>query len=217
MNAPIPIHHITNIDNLPRIIKTGGLWCDAERIRQGFDCVSIGYDHLKQRRMRKRVQDQAGRRVAAGGVLADYVPFYFANRSPMLYSIHQGQVIGYAGGQANVVYLVGTVETVVAGNRPWFFTDGHAVQAMTEFFANSEHLDKIDWNVIRSRSWKDRENDPDRKRRKQAEFLIHGSVPWSWICSIGVVDQGRSQRVKEMIAEASHQPEVSIERSWYYN
>lgn len=178
---PTPIYHITNIDNLPRIIQTGGLWCDAERVRQEFDCVGIAHDRLKQRRTRTSVRNRAGQAVAAGGVLADYVPFYFANRSPMLFSIHTGYVEGYEGGQGNVVYLVSAVERVVAEKRAWCFTDGHAVEAVTEFYADTERLDTIDWAVVASWSWRNREDDLDRKRRKQAEFLVHRSVPWRWL------------------------------------
>jgi hypothetical protein len=213
---PTPIYHITNINNLARIVQTGGLWCDAARVRQGFDCVGIAHESLKERRARTPVPNRAGQTIAAGGVLADYVPFYFANRSPMLYSIHRGNVVGYAGGQANVIYLVSSVEQAVAGNRPWCFTDGHAVEAMTEFFASTERLDRIDWEVIEARYWSSTEADLDRKRRKQAEFLIHGSVPWNWFHQIGVVDQRRAQRVREIIAEAEHRPEVAVEPRWYY-
>ncbi len=213
---PTPIYHITNIDNLARIIQTGGLWCDAERVRQGFACVGIAHADLKVRRARRPVRNRAGQAVAAGGVLADYVPFYITNRSPMLFSIHTRYVVGYAGEQADVIYLVSSVEQAVAGNRPWCFTDGHAVEAMTDFFTDTGHLDKIDWAVIRSWSWKNREDDPDRKRRKQAEFLVHGSFPWEWIYRIGVIAQRRAQRVTEIIAEADHQPEVVIEPDWYY-
>jgi ssDNA thymidine ADP-ribosyltransferase, DarT len=109
-----------------------GLWCDTERVQQGLQCVGIAHAHLKERRARRPVRNRAGRAVAIGGFLADYVPFYFANRSPMLYSIHRGNVVGYAGGQANVVHLVSNVEQVVSGNRSWCFTDGHAVEAITE-------------------------------------------------------------------------------------
>ena len=213
---PTPIYHITNINNLPRLIQTGGLWCDAERVRQGFDCVGIAHENLKLRRACTPVNSRAGQAIAAGGVLADYVPFYFANRSPMLYSIHRGNVVGYAGGQADIIYLVTTVEAAVSGNRPWCFTDGHAVEAMTEFLIDTAHMNTIDWGIIKASIWYNTPDDPDRKRRKQAEFLIHGSVPWPWIHRIGVVDQGRSQRVREIIAGAAHQPEVSIERGWYY-
>ncbi len=213
---PTPIYHITNIDNLAGIIQAGGLWCDAERVRLGFPCVGIAHEHLKQRRARTFVRDRAGQTLAAGGVLADYVPFYFANRTPMLYTISRGNVAGYTGGQRDVVYLVATVEEAVAGGRPWCFTDGHAVEAMTEFHADIERLDTIDWEVIRARYWSNTEQDLDRRRRKQAEFLVHESVPWGWFHRLGVIDHGRSQQVKEIIAEAPHQPEVTIEPGWYY-
>jgi hypothetical protein len=215
--ANIPIFHITHIDNLSRVIKTGGLWCDAERLRQGFTSVGIAHDDLKRRRARKGVKNRNGQDIAAGGVLSHYVPFYLANRSPMLYSIHCHKVAGYAGSQEDVIYLVSSIGQAEAGNRPWFFTDGHAVEAMTEFFADTHHLDKIDWGVIRSRYWFNMEDDLDRRRRKQAEFLIWKSVPWDWFCRIGVIDCQRAERVKEIISASDHQPEVTVERSWYYD
>jgi len=213
---PTPIYHITNINNLPRIIQTGGLWCDTERVQQGFDCVGIAHENLKQRRARTPVRNRAGLVIAAGGVLSDYVPFYIANRSPMLFSIHRGQVVGYDGGQGDVIYLVSLVEQALVGNRSWCFTDGHAVEAMSEFYENAEHLDKIDWEVIRARYWSDTQEDPDRKRRKQAEFLIHQSVPWRWFHCVGVIDHRRAQQVREIIAGAGHQPEVVVQPGWYY-
>ena len=65
-------------------------------------------------------------RTAAKGTLADYVPFYFAPRSPMLYTIHGGNVAGYTEGQKPVVHLVSSVDAAVALGKPWCFTDGHA-------------------------------------------------------------------------------------------
>ena len=33
---------------------------------------------------------------------------------------------------------------------PWCFTNGHAVEVMTEHFTDTERLDRIDWAVIRA-------------------------------------------------------------------
>ena len=93
------IYHITHIDNLASIVQAGGLWCDAECASHNISSVEIAYTDLKQRRNRTVVPE-------LGGVLSDYVPFYFANRSPMLGAIHTGRVQGYAGGQQAIVYLV---------------------------------------------------------------------------------------------------------------
>jgi len=104
----------------------------------------------------------------------------------------------------------------VAGDRVWCFTDGHAVEAMTDFYESTEHLDRIDWVTIGARYWFNTEEDLDRKRRKQAEFLMHASVPWNWFHNIGVIDQSKAQQVQEIIAVADHRPEIVIEPEWYY-
>jgi len=66
------LFHITHVANLPGIIAAGGLWCDAMCAARGATVVGIAHQHIKDRRAAKRV------RVAVGGTLADYVPFYFA-------------------------------------------------------------------------------------------------------------------------------------------
>ncbi len=52
------------------------------------------------------------------GTLDDHVPFYFAPRSPMLYSIHGGYVEGYVVGQRSVIHLVSSAEAVSAAGVP---------------------------------------------------------------------------------------------------
>jgi len=75
---------------------------------QGLESVGIAYQHIKDRRARKRVP------AGPGGTVADYVPFYFAPRSPMLYAITRGLVPGYDGGQSSVVHLVTSTDAVVS-------------------------------------------------------------------------------------------------------
>lgn len=207
------VYHITHIDNLPRIIRANGLWCDAERIRQGFNSVGIAHQQLKDRRARTPVL------VGAQGTLGDYVPYYFANRSPMLYSIHKGFVQSYDGGQEDIVYLVSSVEQVAQGDQGWCFTNGHPVEAMTDFYADLTNLDKVDWHLIGHWSWRNTDADPDRKRRKQAEFLVHKSVPWSWFHTIGVMNRKVVYRVQQILGDAGveHRPRISIKRKWYYD
>lgn len=207
---PTPIYHITHIDNLPRIIETKGLWSDSERVRQGFGSVGIAHQDIKDRRFRKPVP------VAAKGTLADYVPFYFANRSPMLYSIHKGYVEGYDGRERDVVYLTSTAEGVARADRQWCFTDGHAVMQFSRFFENLDDLAQVDWKVINDWSWANRDDDPDRKRRKQAEFLVHDSFPWHWTESIGVIDGATARRVQDILADSDHKPRIRVKKKWYY-
>lgn len=93
MGEPTLIFHITHVDNLPKIIEAGGLRCDRLRAQSTDAAVCIAHQHIKDRRARRAVP------CAARGFVSDYVPFYFAPRSPMLYTINRGNVEGYTQGQ----------------------------------------------------------------------------------------------------------------------
>lgn len=149
--------------------------------------------------------------------MGDYVPFSFAPRSPMLYVDYRGGVQGYAGGQTEVVHLVSSVEAVRDVGLSWVFTDGHPeIFPLTDFYNDLKDLDKIDWKVMASRYWHDTNDDPDRKRRRQAEFLVHNSFPWELIAKIGVREKAIESQVLQILQDAAHKPEVKTERAWYY-
>lgn len=205
----IPIYHITHIDNLSLILKENGLWSDTQRMERGLTSKNIAHSALKERRLRTQIP------LVSGNTLGIYVPFYFCNRSPMLYSIHTESVDGYVGGQKEIVYLVSSVEQAVHHINDWCFTDGHGVEAVTQFYVNRNELCKIDWNVIDHWSWKNTQEDNDRKRRKQAEFLVKDFFPWPLIEKIGVYDKVH-QGVVEKLLTNGNDPKVNIEAKWYY-
>jgi L-alanine-DL-glutamate epimerase-like enolase superfamily enzyme len=204
-----PIYHITHLRNLPSIVECGGLWCDGEAASQNLCAVDIAHDHLKARRANCPVP------VGPGGVLADYVPFYFAPRSPMLFVIHKGAVAGYQGGQEEVVYLVSATERIAGENLLFTFTDGHAVIRLSRFFDDLTDLDQIDWPLMRDPFWRDTDEDRDRKRRRQAEFLVHRFVPLRCFLGIGVMTQAVAGRVAEILGPSSDLV-VKVRQSWYY-
>jgi hypothetical protein len=110
------------------------------------------------------------------GDLGNYIPFYFGHRSPMLYRIKTGYngVAQYA--QEDIIYLCCKLDDVVQSGAEWCFTDGHAKTSTTQFFNDLKDLDRIDWNMVYAKDWKNAEEDFDRMRRKQAEFLIKNSL-----------------------------------------
>ena len=172
------IYHITHVGNLPGIIAEGGIHCD--RVAQTKQHSRIGHQHIKIRRLARRVP------LAPHGTLGDYVPFYFAPRSPMLYAIAGGFVEGHDEGQESVIYLVSSAEAVDTAGLQWVFTEGHAEIAYTDFFDDLRHLSKVDWDLMKAKYWRDTDEDPDRKRRRQAEFLVHQLFPWNIVECIGV-------------------------------
>ena len=99
---------------------------------------------------------------------------------------------------------------------PFVFTDGHGVMAMSEFFDDLNELDEVDWEIMEAQYWADTYDDPDRKRRRQAEFLIYNRLPWYTISEIGVSNEKTQSEVQDIIRDAAHQPPINLRRNWYY-
>ena len=75
--------------------------------------------------------------------------------------------------------------------------------ALTEFYNDLTHLDEVDWSVLESKYWNDTDEFPDRKRRRQAEFLVHESVPLELFLGIGVRDQRIKTKVNDILEKYS--------------
>lgn len=204
-----PIYHITHVSNLRPILAEGALVCDGDSARRNLTVQGIAHSHLKERRAQTPVP------VGPGGFLSDYVPFYFAPRSPMLYAIHTDSVVGYGGGQGAVLHLVSSAEVVAAADLPVVFTNGHAVVSLSDFFTDLARLADLDWAVMQLIYWNDTQQDPDRARRRQAEFLVHQRFPWGLVTEIGVIDENRQQEVRGILG-AGGSPAVVVHRNWYY-
>jgi hypothetical protein len=199
---------MTHIQNLPSIINAGCLYCDKQA--QARQARSIAYVNFKEKRRIKPVP------VPPEGVIADYVPFYFAPCSPMLFAIHMGYVDASLT-QSEIVYLTTTIEAIVDAGKPFVFTDRHPLSPLARFGNDLNQLDNyVAWNVMQSSYWYDTPEYPDRKSRRQAEFLVHHAVEWTLVQEIGVYDQARLQQVNEFLAHASYKPRVSVQRGWYY-
>ncbi len=204
-HMPVALFHITHIGNLSSILACKGLWCDAERRNQGFTHVSIAHEHIKERRMRRTVP------VPPGGMLGEYVPFYFAARSPMLYTIHRNNVEGYTDGQSRIVHLVTSVEAVVALGHGHCFTDRHAELFYANYFTSLSDLgEKVDWRAMGLTYWS------EVKEERQAEFLVRTSVPWSCIEEVGVIDAATRVEVEAVLRGTGARTPVTVRRNWYY-
>lgn len=124
---PTSIYHMTHLRNLPLIIGAGGLIANNRLRQKQIVYTDIAHQTIQDRRATRQVP------CGAGGVLHDYVPFYFAPRSPMLYSIHRGNVASYQEGQNLVIYLVSDAESVKSEGIDFTFTDGHAIMEYSSF------------------------------------------------------------------------------------
>lgn len=186
------IYRITHHQNLEHILRDG-LLSTKHSASQNQDFFSIGDKTLIQ------VRDEIIVPVPPGGVLSDYVPFYFGLRSPMLYQIHKGFEGVQKIDQREIIYLVSSLNRLQELGKPFVFTDGHARHQLTRFFNDPKNLDQLDWPVIGANYWANDENDPDRKRKKQAECLVWGDLSVSCIQYILVYDEAMKTYVQQLL------------------
>lgn len=132
---PTPIYHFTHIDNLPSLLESGTFRCCRGMQNDGAGYRNIAYGDLQGRRSVRQVP------VSPFGTLHDYVPFYFSPRSPMLYTISQGNVAHYQDGQSSLIYFVSTAQRIASAERLFVFTDGHGIMRWTRFYSDLSHLD----------------------------------------------------------------------------
>lgn len=203
------VYHITHVDNLASMASRGVLSCDSVCSTGAVSPVSIAYQDLKAKRTNWPVK------VAQRGKLADYVPFYYAPRSPMLYVISKGYVATYSGGQAEVAHLVFGAEDIAAPGS-FVITDGHAATPLTTQYDDLSDFDKVSWPTMRGSFWHDTDEHGDRKRRRQAEFLVWDSVPFTAVRMIGVMTESVAERVRDTLAGTAHVPAIVVRRDWYY-
>lgn len=201
------VFHITHVDNLASVAERG-LLCDNAVAEVALDFRGIAYVGLKADRAAKQVD------CGPGGTLADYVPFYFAPRSPMLYTIYRGNVPGAEGQHPYIVHLRFDLQELFEA-QPCVFTNGHAVIEMSDFFEDLDGLDQVPWGVMEERYWS-QDGTGEMRRQRQAEFLAWAHVPWEMVLEIGVMNATCKALAEEAIAGVAHQPPVVIRRDWYY-
>jgi hypothetical protein len=154
--------------------------------------------------------------ISPGGTLGDYVPFYFATCSPMLLAYKDGCVTGRPENQDDIIYLVTSAEYIAGRGLTFVFTDGHPLTEPKAFFNKLGDLSEVDFSIMPGRYWFDTNTHPDRKRRRQAEFLIHRHFAWTDVRAIGVRTDAAKQRVEDMMRDTSHKPPCVIRPTWYY-
>ena len=185
-------HHILRLihfDNLEDILKNGMYSKNSGHIIPNY--VNIGDTTLIKQRETFKV-----RIVPPNGYLGDYVPFYFAGHSPMLLNIKTGNRGVLQKPQEELLYVVCKISDILEHCPEWCFTDGHAKNHLTRFFNNTDDLSQLDWNMIGEQFWHDTEEDMDRMRRKQAEFLVKGPVPAKCIRGLIVLSPEQEEKAK---------------------
>jgi hypothetical protein len=201
------LFRITHIDNLPWLLAHG-LSCAAGTRAPRF--VAIGNPELIEKRVARAVP------LPPGGTLADYVPFYFTPKSPMLMNIHTG----YRGIQrrrnSEIVILVSAIPTLVAQGIPFLITDRHAYMGLARFSADPGELPSmIDWDILRRHDFARSDDDPDKIERYQAEALVYRHLPVAALRGIACDSAATQRRVETMVQDAGIALRIVSTPGWY--
>ncbi len=207
---PTWLYHFTHPRHLATVISDG-MWCDTVMQENGLLETEVGHRGVKERRRSRPVD------VGPGGVTADYVPFYYAPRSPMMYVINQGKVDEYQEGLDPLVYLVTTPEALSVTGCEMVVSDGNCANAITEFSADLDTLDEmVDWELMEATWWNNTDEDGDRMRRRAAEFLVHQHLPWSAIQRVATRTESILERAQTILDSHRATPQVELCPNWYY-
>ncbi|MFI5955707.1 DUF4433 domain-containing protein [Cryptosporangium sp. NPDC051539] len=202
------IMHFTHVKNLRGVVEFG-LQADNQVIADGRAVVQCADQGIKASRRDIPIT------VTPGGVVADYVPFYFAQRSPMMYVISRGSVAGYTEGLDPLIYLVTTIRAVEEAGLQWVGSDGNCAASLTSHFNNIDELEAaVDWPLMKTRIWKNVQDDGDRMRRRAAELLVHGTVPFSCIQGIVTRNENLANQIRTFLGSST--PIVKAIPDWYY-
>lgn len=207
MKKTVGIYRITHYRNLPFILQNGLHCHNCEPKDEQF--IQIGFRTLINLRTDWPVS------VPPGGVLGNYVPFYFTVKSPMLYVIAKGNDPEVVGNQDEIIYLVSTVEKIQELGIPYVFTDRNAKLGYASFSNNYKELEKLDWKIIHGGQW-GRQYGLERIEIKQAECLMHQHVPIEAIIGIACKTQEVMDAINIMLSENNCKIPLKIKTNWYY-
>lgn len=194
-----------HIENIPHVIQNGITHKTSENANPNF--VPIGDSNLISTRSRFLLNN--------GRSLGDYIPFYFGERMPMLYVVQKGFNNVPSTPAENIVYCVSSVQKIIDLALDFVFTDGHAVDGFSTQYTNEDiqNIDSIiDKNAIKAKYWRD-ENDLDRKRRKEAEFLVFGDIAPDGVLGYVTYNENAKKRIIDFGADAT---KVVVRPEYYF-
>jgi hypothetical protein len=214
------LFHFTHIDNLPSLLQAGALLSDTTVTAHGLLSNEAGDPEIKQRRRERPVT------CPPGGVVGDYVPFYFAARSPMMYKLWQGGVPTFTGDHRDLVYLVSRVELIVDSGLEFVISDRNAAKALADFTddvtllgdltGTTPQSEFIDWPLMRARMWNNTAADGERMERRMAEFLVLDAVPFELLEVAAVHSDHHRTTVERLFASVGLDLQVVTRPDWYY-
>jgi len=199
-------YHFTMLDNLDSIIENG-LLSTNKKVEKGIVHRDVAEQSIQNRRHTMPVSCSNGKFVH------DYVPFYFAQRTPMQLGIVNSKNID----QYLLIFFAVPIE-VIDNLEGVIFTDASANTVIPPNFFNKHNsisLESLNWNIIDDNRWK---QDTDQKRhQKMAELLIPDFLEISNVDYIVVWNNSIKEYIEELFkTKGINPPRIEINYYHYY-
>jgi len=132
----------------------------------------------------------------------------------MLYRIQKGFRVTKRPPE-DIIYLVFKLDEIIELVE-YVFTDGHGYASMSNWFEDIDSLDFLDNEYIKRLRWENTDEDPDRKRRKQAEFWIKQPLSIDLITGIATFNEVCNERLSELVNKYQRNITVKTKPNFYY-
>ncbi len=198
------LYRMTHIENISHILKYG--ITHVHSLNANLNYTPIGDASLIKTRNEFLLDN--------GKKLGEYIPFYFCILTPMLYVIQKGYNVTKVESE-NIIYCVSSVQKMIDSNLDFIFTDGHAIETISSQYSSQNINDienLVDLSITKDPNFKDL-NDLDKKRRKQAEFLVSCDIPVHAILGFIVFNEEAQNR---LLALGIEQRKIKVLKHYYF-
>lgn len=202
-------YRITHVNNLKLLLQSG-------IVNKNHPMASCNYENIGNPDI-IGIRDDFPVKIKDYGYIGEYVPFYFTPKSVMLYNIITGHNDSKVKRRDRTeILIIRCLISDLTKLPKWFFSDGQANTKISEHFNDLNKLDKIDWRIIYSSDFSRTEEDPDKIRRYQAEFLVYKEVPFNFVESLCVYDSNVASRLSEVLIDNGVDLNINIKPNYFF-
>lgn len=202
------IFRITHISNVPWILENG-LHCRSSDIGDP-EFTRIGDASLIDKRRFFPVP------IPPGGMLSDYIPFYFTPKSIMLYNIVTGYRDTPRIPREEIATIVSRLRDVRQAGIDAIFTDQHAVSRTAQYHSDLDELNNIDWQILRNSDFQRDPDDPGKTLRYHAEALVRGVLPCEQIAGIACRRENEKRTLEGFGRATGMNPNIVVRPDWFF-
>jgi len=136
-----PVYRMLHIDCLGTLLERDAVHAPNAVPNDGLPYTGIHAQDVQQQRAERCVPCDPG------GMIGDYIGFYFGPRSPMLLRVHTGRDVARVN-QEHICYLVSSAQAIQVAGLGFVFTDRHSLTAFATWQNDLALLNTVDFSKL---------------------------------------------------------------------